>query len=127
MENQYNLLGTLLPGLADYQNYLPASPLQPDDRNEEEDLWHYCTVIPYSKIKGMGSYEPAHPNPYIGIGDNVEMRLLWQDMFGNAMVGNQMTVSMPLLYTDTIIGLSQWPSASCMYLFRKDSKGNLLA
>lgn len=70
----------------------------------------------------MGSYEPAHPNPYIGIGDNVEMRLLWQDMFGNAMVGNQMTVSMPLLYTDTIIGLSQWPSASCMYLFRKDSK-----
>lgn len=122
LENQYNLLGTLLPGLADYQNYLPASPLQPDDRNEEEDLWHYCTVIPYSKIKGMGSYEPAHPNPYIGIGDNVEMRLLWQDMFGNAMVGNQMTVSMPLLYTDTIIGLSQWPSASCMYLFRKDSK-----
>ena len=122
LENQFNLLGVLLPDTDCYQNYLPAGPLQPNDTNEE-DVWSYCAAIPYSQIKDKENNESDYPNPYIGIGKNIEMNLLWQDMFGNVMTGRQMTVSMPLLYTDTIIGLPQWPAVSCMYLFRKALDG----
>lgn len=121
LENQFNLLGALLPGLKTYQNYMPAGPLLSDDDDEKEEAWNYCAVIPYYKLKGVETGESGYPNPYIGIGDNVEIKLLWQDMFGNTMAGNPMSVSMPVLYTDTIINLSQWPSVSSQYIFRKES------
>lgn len=129
LQNQYNLLGVVLPDFADYHNYTPAGPVDPldgegskdnDNDNEPLSTWDYCAVIPYYKLKARKGYDTEYPNPYLGIGDDVNMELRWQDMFGNVLVDNPKTraVSMKVLYTDTIIGISQWPSVACSYLFK---------
>lgn len=121
LDNQFNLLGLRLPDFIEYQNYTPASPLDSDN----ESVWRYDAVIPYYKIRAGSGYDPEFPNPYVGIGEEVRMKLCWQDLFGNTFERPSMEVSMKLSYTDAIIGVSQWPSVSCSFYFKKGEKDDL--
>jgi hypothetical protein len=132
LQNQFNLLGAMLPGISAYSNLLPSGPADSMDENDVAQFkagnvqtaatgapWNYTSIIPYYKYVQASGYDPAYPDPYAGIGTTVQMQLNWQDMFGN-MPGAKaadLSVPMPLLYTDQLIALSQWPSVSAFYLF----------
>ena len=126
LQNQFNLLGAKLADTEEYQNYMPTGPVLFGEEQEANDtfppLWQYSKIIPYYKIRGKENYDPIYPNPYIGLGEEVRIKLSWQDMFGNILGNTNLDVSMPVLYTDTIIGVLQWPSVSCTYLFKKEEK-----
>ncbi|HVI49189.1 MAG TPA: hypothetical protein VM802_30255 [Chitinophaga sp.] len=131
LQNQFNLLGTTLPGVTAFKNLLPAGPA--DTLDEEQvyklrageildvntDYWNYAAVIPYYKYVQPSNTDPAYPNPYAGIGASVQMQLNWQDMFGNVPMSNvqPLTLSIASLYTDPLIGVSQWPAVSAYYQF----------
>lgn len=138
LQNQFNLLGTTVPSISGYKNYMPAGPTDP--MTEDEILsgqqvdadptapWNYAATIPYSKFVQPSGTDPKYPNPYAGIGTNVGMNFNWQDMFGNTPLGNvtALSASMPLLFTDPIIALSQWPSMSTYFLFTTGSSAPIL-
>ena len=138
LQNQFNLLGVSLPAVPIYKNYLPAGPVDPltqDDIQAKKEgklkaldpmaAWNYTSGIPYYKFVQGPNDDPNYPNPYAGIGTNVQMLLNWQDMFGNIPTGgvSSLPVSMPLLYTDKILSVSQWPSVSSFYLFEDNGSG----
>ena len=71
---------------------------------------------------------PASANPYVGIGSVVQLRLAWQDLFGNRMAsafsaplagdpGPFGNVPVPLLYADRLIPLDAWPSTTRSYCY----------
>ncbi|MGV3597402.1 MAG: hypothetical protein ACO1PI_05990 [Bacteroidota bacterium] len=132
LQTQFNLIGVSLPTVSSYKNLLPAGPADP---MSEEDIanakngnnapgvdatdWNYSGVIPYYRYVQPGGTDPNYPNPYAGIGTTVQMALNWQDMFGNIPPANtaSLSTSMQLLYSDSIVALSQWSSVSVYYLF----------
>lgn len=133
LQKQFNLLGGSLPDITQYKNYLPAGPTESMSQEEIEqknaglevasdpnDPWNYTSVIPYYKFVQGSNDDSDYLNPYAGIGTNVAMQLNWQDMFGNIPTSSVQTipVKMDLLYTDTIISVSKWPSVSSYYLFQ---------
>lgn len=75
------------------------------------------------------SYLPAaSANPYIGVGAIAQLRLRWLDIFGNltptpfnnpqpGYSGPLNNPPVPVLYTDMLIGLSQWPNVSSSYVY----------
>lgn len=131
LQNQFNLLGALLPGISAYQNLLPTGPADSLDDQQiadlragktldlPEDTWNYSAVIPYYKYVQASGTDKDYPNPYAGTGTTVQMQLNWQDMFGNMPMSNvsPLTLGMALLYTDQIAAVSQWPSMSVYYQF----------
>lgn len=135
LQNQFNLLGTTLPGVAAYQNLLPAGPADTLDEDQvnklragetpnlNTDYWNYAAVIPYYKYVQPSGTDPDYPNPYGGIGATVQMQLNWQDMFGNIPMNNvqPLTLSMASLYTDPLIAISQWPAVSSYYQFAQNA------
>jgi hypothetical protein len=131
LQQQFNLLGTLLPGISSYKNLLPAGPA---DTLDEEQLallkakklltdssgnWNYNAIIPYYKYVQPAGTNPLYPNPYAAIGRTVPIVLNWQDMFGNTPMSNvpSLTLSATVRYTDPLVAISQWPSVSVYYLF----------
>ncbi|MDI1255428.1 MAG: hypothetical protein PSV16_04945 [Flavobacterium sp.] len=138
LQNQFNLLGVSLPAIPAYQNYMPAGPVDTLDQDALQSQregtlaaadpnapWNYSAAIPYYRFVQGANDDPDFPNFYAGIGTNVQMSLNWQDMFGNMPTGgvNSLSVSMPLLYTDGILSVSQWPSVSSFYLFDDEGSG----
>jgi LysM repeat protein len=70
----------------------------------------------------------AAANPYIGVGAIAQLRLRWLDIFGNLTTtpfnnpqlgynGPLNNPPVPVLYTDMLIGLSQWPNVSATYIY----------
>jgi hypothetical protein len=136
LQNQFNLLGVSLPTIKAYQNYMPAGPTDPMSQEDIQNKkagntlesdptgpWNYNSAIPYYKFVQGVNDDPDYPNPYAGIGTDVGMALNWQDMFGNIPTSGvkSLSVSMELLYTDTILSVSQWPSVSSFYLFEQQT------
>lgn len=136
LQNQFNLLGVSLPTVKAYQNYMPAGPTDPMSQEDIQNKkagntlesdptgpWNYNAAIPYYKFVQGVNDDPDYPNPYAGIGTDVGMALNWQDMFGNIPTSGvkSLSVSMELLYTDTILSVSQWPSVSSFYLFEQQT------
>ncbi|OQP40748.1 hypothetical protein A4H97_14100 [Niastella yeongjuensis] len=132
LQNQFNLVGVLLPGISSYANLLPSGPSDSLDEDQvaqvkagislfkaDDDPWNYSAIIPYYKYVQTSRQSAGFPDPYAGTGTTVQMQLNWQDMFGNIPTKGTplLNVAMPLLYTDPLIALSQWPSMSTGYLF----------
>ena len=141
LNNQFNLVGMSLPGIANYYNLLPSGPSNSLDENGNvqpqpgittggPNDWSLSGVIQYNKYVQPStntSPDPAFLDPYAGVGTNVKIQLNWQDMFGNQQPlswGSPATsqVNMFLGYTDTLQAVSQWPSVSTYYVF--GSAGN---
>ncbi|MDB5121920.1 MAG: hypothetical protein JWP94_49 [Mucilaginibacter sp.] len=132
LQYQFNLIGALLPAIPSYKNLLPAGPADAMSESEIQNSkngnnpvkdpnapWNYNAVIPYYKYVQPSGIDPNYPNPYAGIGTNVQIALNWQDMFGNIPSAGTapLSANMQLLYSDAIVALSQWPSVSVNYLF----------
>ncbi len=133
LETQFNLINLLVPAIPAYINFTPAGPVDSMDEeaiantkagnataNNDAAYWNYNAVVPYYKYVQPAGTDPLYPNPYAGIGTNVQMVLNWQDMFGNVppATTSPLNASMQLLYADAIIALSQWPSVSASYIFK---------
>lgn len=135
LETQFNLIGLSVPAIPAYISLTPAGPVDSMDEeaiantkagnasaNDDAQYWNYNAVVPYYKYVQPAGTDPLYPNPYAGIGTNVQMVLNWQDMFGNVPPARTtpLNASMQLLYADAIIALSQWPSVSVSYIFKPD-------
>lgn len=125
LENQFNLVGALLPQLPAYQNLLPSGPVDEMDPVTGQSLgddavWNYSGIIPFYQFAQTGSSVLyGFADPYVGIGTSPTIQLNWQDMFGNTLpfAAGQGTITQPLLYTDPLLAVSQWPSTSVGYAF----------
>ncbi|MBY4709575.1 LysM peptidoglycan-binding domain-containing protein [Burkholderia cepacia] len=71
---------------------------------------------------------PASANPYLGVGTFAQLNLRWLDVFGNQTAtpfndpptdyaGPLNNAPIPILYTDRLIALSQWPNVSASYRY----------
>ncbi|WP_210521567.1 hypothetical protein [Hymenobacter terricola] len=124
LENQFNLVGATLPAVPAYQNLLPSGPVDELDPatgvvSGSDAVWAYSGIIPYAQFVQPGSPLYGFIDPYAGVGTTVAIQLNWQDMFGNVLpfAAGQGLVNAPLLYTDPLLAVSQWPSASVGYAF----------
>ncbi|MNU19241.1 hypothetical protein D3C71_74660 [compost metagenome] len=117
------------PG-AQQLNKLKALP----DKALAEENWKYNSIIPLAKnVKDVKRIQPAkntYPaatdDPYAGIGSSVQVRLNWQDMFGNTintpLSDGTHDITLSSLYTDNLYTLAQWPSVTAYYSFPAQDK-----
>ncbi|MDB5028136.1 MAG: hypothetical protein JWO66_1825, partial [Candidatus Eremiobacteraeota bacterium] len=87
------------------------------------DTWTYSVTLGYgSSMAGV----PANPNPYYAVGRLLQVDFDWLDVYGNTIISDLSTPAAgdtgglngaPLLlgYTDALVGLGQWPSASAKW------------
>ncbi|BAV05475.1 hypothetical protein SAMN05421788_10573 [Filimonas lacunae] len=129
--NQFNLLGVSLPANPLYQNLLPSGPVDGDNTQDrqtvtEDGLWHYTGIMPYNSFVAGIANKWNITDPYAGIGTTATLLLNWQDMFGNTLPlpADKEKLNIPVLYTDNIVAVSQWPSASVSYQFAGDGTVN---
>ncbi|NII27002.1 hypothetical protein HB364_18065 [Pseudoflavitalea sp. X16] len=106
------------------------------------DNWEYKQAIPYNRFskqvftatEGLPAPEDS---PYKGLGDLLQADFTWQDLYGNRLITtlSQPTAAdatplnqWPILtgYTDTLIGLAQWPSIASSWQVTTDGQKNPL-
>jgi hypothetical protein len=97
------------------------------------DNWVYKQSIPYSRFSkrnmlSINGLPDPNNSPYKGLGDLLKVDFAWQDYYGNRLITTLSSPSAsdqinilnqpPVItgYTDSIIGLSQWPSVSSNWL-----------
>jgi LysM repeat protein len=144
LDYQFNLIGYRIienEVFGGVSSLLPVGPIhEPDpkqitrlkalpDKALAEENWKYSSIIPLAKnvkdakrIQPLKStYPPAAGDPYAGIGNTVQVRLNWQDMFGNtintALSDGTHDITLSNLYTDNLYTLAQWPSVTAYYSF----------
>jgi len=131
-----SLFSLLAFGLAGTGFELPAVTL-PDGPNngsgsDAGQSWQYQRTVPVAKLvtdpppdQASGVLPAGAGDPYLGIarrdgageafaGSSVELSFAFRDVFGNEMPATPPigTVSAPVGYYDTVLGLSSWPAAS---------------
>jgi len=101
--------------------------------------WTFKLVVPSSRLATVHApVEPGKPdpmlNPYAGVGGFIQLDLEWRDFFGD-LTSSPFTdptidptyplnfTPLRVLYTDPVIGLGQWPSTECDYLYAKGAGG----
>ena len=101
--------------------------------------WTFKLIVPSSRLATFHApLEPGKPdpalNPYAGVGGFIQLGLSWRDFFGDLtsspFTDRTIDPTYPLnftplrvLYTDPVIGLGQWPSTECDYLYAKGASG----
>jgi LysM repeat protein len=136
LDNLFNLSGFNLTETATLNasnDGLPAGPV-----NDEDDaLWNYRQIISIiAFVKTNNSIEnPALPaaanNPYAAVGkqSTAQMDLTLLDIMGNQTDNSPLpSVTSDTGYTDELIALGAWPSATAAYTFivpASDQKKNL--
>ena len=128
---------------------LPASPVLPqaapaDDRIQAPaaaapgDEWIYTRTLPYPSLiqnppQALAADLPLpSESPYLGVGGLLQFDLAWQDIFGNRILSEltrpQSPADLPASppseiagYTDSLIGLGQWPGVANAYRIVPDS------
>lgn len=131
LENQFNLIGISLPVNPLYQNLLPSGPVDPNDpvtgkSVSDPNVWNYSAIIPYNMFVPGAAKAWGYTDLYAGIGTQAQMLLNWQDMFGNTLPlpAGQSVIQVPVLYTDPIVAISQWPSVAVTYQFTGDGNSD---
>lgn len=141
---QFNLIGYQMMENDTFNgvySLLPVGPTHEPDDNQTQKLkalpdkaladenWKYNSIIPLAKnVKdakriqpAKNTYPSAAEDPYAGIGSFVQVRLNWQDMFGNTintpLSDGTHDITLSNLYTDNLYTLAQWPSVSAYYSF----------
>lgn len=128
----FNLLGfqiTETAALKASNEGLPAGPTTQND----DDPWDYqqvMSVLAFAKVNHAIDSAPLPPpalNPYAGISANAmsEVALAFQDVLGNRTNGSVMSpIDQPLGYTDQMIPVGAWPSATAAYRFSSPASGD---
>lgn len=147
VQNEYQLLTYASSENTDFKTSgfgLPVGPLvsnktnqnaNADNRNDvDPDIWPYEQVI---RVHNLAKYNPIvqkdnlplpEDNPYAGISGYMQVYLDWQDNFGNRVINTftdpkiDPTATLNYLpiqvgYTDTLLGVDQWPSVTSNYYF----------
>lgn len=99
-----------------------------------EGEWEYragLAVYRFGEETADGSLPPSRENPYQGVltPGKLELSLFFTDVCGNPAFGADgggLPVSLELLYTDELIGVSAWPDTSCSYQVASGENGKLL-
>lgn len=99
-----------------------------------EGEWEYRAALAVyrfgEKAAGDG-LPPVTENPYKGVLESgqLNLSLFFTDVCGNPALdadGSGLPVSLDLLYTDELIGISAWPDTSCSYQILPTGNGKLL-
>lgn len=94
--------------------------------------WDYKNSVPYSKfaitdpLNAAADLPSLSDNPYRGVGFLLQISFNWQDYYGNTLVTTLTSASSsslppydqpPILtgYSDSLIGLGQWPSIAATF------------
>lgn len=125
-----------------------STPSDPENQDKiraprllvEGDNWEYRQSMPYPKfakalMKVQSDLPDPAESPYFGVGYLFQVAFDWQDIYGNTLVttlsdpkaNNPEPLNQPPIltgYTDSIIGLSQWPSVASSWLVLPGSGGN---
>lgn len=108
---------------------LPAGPTTEND-DEPWDYQQVMSVLAFAKINHVIESAPLPSpalNPYAGIGANAlsEVALTFQDVLGNRTNGSALSaIDQPLGYTDQMVSVGAWPSATTAYRFSAPTVGN---
>ncbi|MGM3168616.1 LysM peptidoglycan-binding domain-containing protein [Dickeya chrysanthemi] len=101
---------------------LPAGPTTEND----DDPWDYqqvMSILAFAKVNHALDSAPLPPpslNPYAGIsaGAIADVALFFQDVLGNRTNNSTLaTIEQPLGYTDEMVTITAWPSATTAYRF----------
>lgn len=99
-----------------------------------EGEWEYraaLAVYRFGEEVTEGSLPPLGENPYKGVltSEKLDLSLFFTDVCGNPAFcadGNGLPVSLDILYTDELIGISAWPDTSCSYQIEPAGDGKFL-
>jgi hypothetical protein len=148
LERLYSLLSYRVPAdAAPFSATTPGPPLGPLTAPSNSDgeklrtpyadgLWRYQKAVPYSRLaptleqEGSSGPDPAK-SPYLGVGGVMRLELQWNDLFGNRgltplaepALDTAAALNRPparTLYTDPLVGLSEWPSLGYQYMVGAD-------
>jgi hypothetical protein len=130
----YQLLGYQIAENASFRassQGLPIGPAADDPTTTADDgLWIYRRTVPIFRFAkdapaaGNADLPPADQNPYAGIklagtpavAPAAQLSFYWRDVYGNQF-GDQRTQTIPVRYTDPLLGINQWPTVAESYSF----------
>ena len=132
LEAQFNLLGYQIldsDGFVSSPRGLPIGPVQPDDGapNQPPSQNPISPPWAYQRLLAVAAFAKQQPtpgpisgqDPYAGLGSNVSFCVEYNDIYGNQLLPpQQLKLSIPVLYRDDIVPLSQWPASVLAYSFR---------
>lgn len=105
---------------------LPVGPLSPDS----DTLWTYRKVVPAFRFAKVGplparaGLPPPEGNPYAGSGTAATLRFGFRDVFGHRAPTEPLPdLTVPVGYTDDLIGVANWPAVAGSYVFRPAGSG----
>ena len=98
-------------------------PLSAEEDAEKNNTYH--AVVPVSRfaldqgpLNPPAGAPPSLEDPYRGVGKTVDLTLNWHDIYGNLIphtAGSAYSLSSEILYTDSLIAVSQWPGVGIQY------------
>ncbi|WP_233968917.1 LysM peptidoglycan-binding domain-containing protein [Pectobacterium polaris] len=121
----FNLLGFQIDDTAALKASNEGLPAGPTTENDD-DPWDYqqvMSILAFAKVNHAIASEPLpspSQNPYAGIsvGAMADVALFFQDVLGNRTNNSTLTtIVQPLGYTDEMVSLTAWPSATTAYRF----------
>jgi LysM repeat protein len=127
----FNLLGFQIDDTAALKASNEGLPAGPTTENDD-DPWDYqqvMSILAFAKVNhaiDSAPLPPASLNPYAGIsaGANAEVALFFQDVLGNRTNNSTLpTIEQPLGYTDELVTVTAWPSATTAYRFAPPTTG----
>ncbi len=132
----FNLLGFQLAQTAAYtasNEGLPAGPTTPPDAAagtpwDYQQIFSLVAFATRNDAVDCAGLPPPSANPYagIGIGSGATIDLALQDVLGNRTVNSVLNPLQQFVgYTDSIMALTSWPSATLSYRFAAAAGGNL--
>ncbi|MEA2664767.1 MAG: hypothetical protein QOI11_1711, partial [Candidatus Eremiobacteraeota bacterium] len=135
----FNLLGFRVVGNAWFAASGEGLPAGPTDDAAAPARWTYRQALNAASfalpaalaqiVPDCAALPPAAQNPYAGIaaGAKVDLSLAFRELDGNRSTFPALTPSLPVGYTDQLLGIARWPSTSCAYEFDPVGGGAQLA
>lgn len=114
----YNLLTYQIEANQDFVQSPLSLPMSGTSPNKE--VFAYKAAIPYAKFSRQ-----AAKNPYACIGKTLAIRYDWQDYYGNQLAAAQHRTFLTG-YTDSLIGVSSWPSLNLSWTVDSSLGGAML-
>jgi hypothetical protein len=99
---------------------VPVGPTEPEDAAQRADKkWRYHHVVD-AHLHKRGPDDSSKAGRYATVGSTIRIDLKFLDPFGNRAPNSKIsdgppTIKLPILYTDRIIPISEWPGASLVH------------
>ena len=134
LDELYNLVGYTITQNSFFKASIEGLPAGPQfDQNDNNQAvgtdWLYKRIVPFypsainNSLSGVTNpvLPPAAQNPYAGLSAaaQLELAFTYQDAFGNQISGapSLPNLSIPVAYTDSVLGVSFWASVAAGYTF----------